>query len=59
MIEVKDLSKSFGDQKVLRGVSAQFLPGKMNFIIGRSGSGKSVLTKCIVGLHHPERGSVL
>jgi phospholipid/cholesterol/gamma-HCH transport system ATP-binding protein len=59
MIEVKDLSKSFGDQKVLRDVSAQFLPGKMNFIIGRSGSGKSVLTKCIVGLHHPERGSVL
>jgi len=58
MIEVRNVSKSFGGQTILRDISATFHPGKMNFIIGRSGSGKSVLTKCIVGLHRPDVGTV-
>lgn len=58
MIEVKHISKSFGAQSVLNDVSATFHPGKVNFIIGRSGSGKSVLTKCTVGLLEPDRGHV-
>ena len=56
MIEVKHISKSFGAQSVLNDVSATFHPGKVNFIIGRSGSGKSVLTKCTVGLLEPDQG---
>lgn len=59
MIEVKDLVKSFGDQTVLSDVNAVFQTGKVNFIIGRSGSGKSVLTKCIVGLFDVDQGEVL
>ena len=58
MIEVKHISKSFGAQSVLHDVSATFHPGKVNFIIGRSGSGKSVLTKCTVGLLEPDQGHV-
>lgn len=58
MIEIDHVSKSFGNQPVLRDISAQFHPGKVNFIIGRSGSGKSVLTKCIVGLLEPDEGRV-
>lgn len=58
MIEIRDIYKSFGHHEVLKGVSAQFEPGKVNFVIGRSGSGKSVLTKCTVGLIEPDRGSV-
>ncbi len=58
MIESHHVSKSFGDQTVLQDVSAQFHPGKVNFIIGRSGSGKSVLTKCTVGLLEPDQGHV-
>ena len=58
MIEIHHVSKSFGDQTVLQDVSAQFHPGKVNFIIGRSGSGKSVLTKCTVGLLEPDQGHV-
>ncbi|MCB0763279.1 MAG: ATP-binding cassette domain-containing protein [Flavobacteriales bacterium] len=59
MIEVKDLSKRFGEVQVLTDISAQFYKGKVNQIIGKSGSGKSVLAKCIVGLHKPEKGQVL
>ncbi len=58
MIEVKNLSKSFGDKQVLFDISYQFERGKNNLVIGASGSGKSVLTKCIVGLHEPTEGSV-
>ena len=46
MIELKNISKSFGEHHVLKNVSAKFHKGKVNFIIGRSGSGKSVMTKC-------------
>ncbi len=59
MIEVKDLFKSFNGQQVLHDVNAKFDPGKVNFIIGRSGSGKSVLTKCIVGLFEVSSGNIL
>lgn len=58
MIEVSGLNKSFGDVHVLRNIDAQFHKGKVNIIIGQSGSGKTVLTKCMVGLHEPESGSV-
>lgn len=58
MIEVKGVNKSFGDNHVLHDVSTQFEKGKVNLIIGQSGQGKSVLTKCLVGLHEPDTGGV-
>ncbi|MCD8740512.1 ATP-binding cassette domain-containing protein [Mucilaginibacter roseus] len=58
MIEIKDIFKTFGDNEVLKGISAKFLPGKNNLIIGGSGSGKTTLLKCIVGLHEPTKGQV-
>ena len=58
MIEIKDIHKIFGDNEVLKGISAKFLPGKNNLIIGGSGSGKTTLLKCIVGLHEPSEGQV-
>ena len=59
MIEVKNISKSFGDTQILFDVSAKFNKGKVNLIIGGSGHGKSVLTKCIVGLHEVDNGQVI
>ncbi|MCA1763665.1 MAG: ABC transporter ATP-binding protein [Cryomorphaceae bacterium] len=59
MIEVKNLNKSFGDEHVLKDISVLFEEGKVNMIIGQSGSGKSVFTKCVVGLHKPDTGEVL
>lgn len=59
MIEIKNISKTFGDTQILHDVSFCFEEGKTNLIIGQSGSGKSVLTKCIVGLHKPEVGQIL
>ena len=59
MIEVKGLSKRFGATQVLTDINATFSKGLVNQIIGKSGSGKSVLAKCIVGLHRPEEGQVL
>lgn len=59
MVEVKNISKTFGDTQILFDVSAKFETGKVNLIIGASGQGKSVLTKCIVGLHEPTEGQVL
>jgi len=58
MIEVIDIYKSFGDNEVLKGISAKFEPGKISLIIGGSGSGKSTLLKCMVGLHEPNSGKV-
>lgn len=58
MIELQHLDKSFGDHHVLKDVSATFERGKVNFVIGRSGSGKSVMTKCTVGLIEPDQGRV-
>lgn len=59
MIRVDDLHKSFGDKAVLKGVEAQFERGKINMIIGRSGSGKTVFLKCMLGLHKPESGRIV
>ncbi len=59
MIEVKNISKSFGSNHVLKNVSVSLFPGKVNFIIGQSGSGKSVLTKCIVGLMEVDQGQIV
>ncbi|QNL51456.1 ATP-binding cassette domain-containing protein [Olivibacter sp. SDN3] len=59
MIEIKDIYKSFGDNEVLKGISATFEAGKISLIIGGSGSGKSTLLKCMVGLHEPNKGKVV
>lgn len=59
MIEVKNLYKSFEDNQVLDNINVGFTKGKINMVIGSSGSGKTVLLKCIVGLLQPTSGSVL
>ena len=58
MIEVVNVNKSFGDVQVLHDINVNFEKGKVNLIIGQSGQGKSVLTKCIVGLHQPDTGMI-
>jgi phospholipid/cholesterol/gamma-HCH transport system ATP-binding protein len=59
MITITDIHKHFEDQEVLHGINATFEDGKTNLIIGRSGSGKTVLLRCIVGLLEPSQGKVL
>lgn len=59
MIEIKNIHKTFGDNHVLKGISATFEAKDNSLIIGGSGSGKTTLLKCMVGLHEPEQGSVL
>ena len=58
MISVKNISKSFNGVNILDDISFDFHKGKTNLIIGKSGSGKSVLTKCMVGLLQPDIGDV-
>lgn len=58
MIEVKNLYKEFNGTPVLEGISATFEKGKTNLIIGQSGSGKTVLLKCLLGLHIPDGGHI-
>ena len=59
MIQVNNIKKNFGEKQVIKGVSVNMEPGKCNLIIGSSGSGKTVFTKCMVGLFTPEEGEVL
>lgn len=59
MIEVKGLNKSFDGNYILNNISAKFEQGKTNLIIGQSGSGKTVLLKCLLGLHQQDSGEVL
>ena len=59
MIEVKNVSKYFGEKQVLKNITTQFEEGKVNLIIGRSGSGKTVMMKCLVGLHTPDEGEIV
>ncbi len=59
MISVKNLNKSFGAQQVLHNINIEFLPGQNNLIIGLSGSGKTVLLKCLIGLLQPNSGEIL
>lgn len=56
MISLQGISKKFGDKSVLDDIHATFLPGKVNMVIGASGSGKSVLMKTMVGLVKPDAG---
>ena len=59
MLKVNNISKSFSNNKVLQDISINFEEGKTNLIIGRSGSGKTVLVKCIIGLHEVDEGDIL
>ncbi|MDR0437902.1 MAG: ATP-binding cassette domain-containing protein [Bacteroidales bacterium] len=59
MISVKNLYKSFGEKVVLHDISVDFKAGENNLVIGLSGSGKTVLMKCLVGLVKPEHGQIL
>lgn len=58
MIEIKNIKKSFDEKVILDGIDGTFEKGRMNLIIGASGTGKSVLLKCIVGLVVPDEGAV-
>ena len=58
MVRIEDIHKSFGDTEVLKGISLTFEKGKTNLIIGRSGAGKTVLLKTLVGLIVPTAGTV-
>ncbi len=58
MITVEHLNKAFEGNVVLNDINTSFEEGKANMIIGSSGSGKTVLMKCIVGLHNPDSGSI-
>ena len=59
MIEIKEISKSFDGNKILNNISTSFVKGKTNLIIGQSGSGKTVLLKCLLGLHSSDNGEIL
>ena len=58
MIKVDAINKSFGDKVVLNNFSSNFESGKINLIIGRSGSGKTIAIKCMLGLHEVDSGSI-
>jgi len=58
MIKVENIIKSFDNEEVLNGITTEFETGKTNLIIGQSGSGKTVLLKCIVGLLDPDSGEI-
>ena len=59
MIEIRSIHKYFADREVLKGITTSFPAGQTNLIIGQSGSGKTVLMKCIVGLLEPTKGQIL
>ena len=59
MIVVENINKSFGDKHVLNNLSANFSAGKINLIIGKSGSGKTMAIKCMLGLHPIDSGSII
>ena len=58
MIKIENIRKSFGDEEILKGISTVFEKGKTNLIIGQSGSGKTVMLKCLLGLFQPEEGYI-
>ncbi len=59
MITIKDLHKSFAGREVLHGINTELRDGIINQVIGKSGSGKTVLLKCVVGLLNPDGGDIL
>ena len=59
MIEIENIHKAYDGKTILNGISGRFEQGKINFILGASGTGKSVLLKCIVGLTQPDTGRIL
>ncbi len=59
MIEARNISKSFGEKQVLDNISVSFQQGQTNLIIGQSGSGKTVLMKCLVGLLQADEGQII
>jgi len=59
MIQLEDICKSFDGKEVLKGISTVFETGKTNLIIGQSGSGKTVLLKCVIGLMEPDSGDIV
>ena len=59
MIEIKNIHKSFDGNSIINGISTSFEKGKTNLIIGQSGSGKTVLLKCLLGLHNPDSGEII
>lgn len=59
MIRVEELNKSFDCKKVLTDINVTFEAGKVNLIIGKSGSGKTVLLKSLIGLHKIDSGRIL
>ena len=58
MATIRDVWKSFGDREVLRGINLELYKSENLVILGRSGTGKSVLIKCIVGLMTPDSGTI-
>ena len=58
MIVLENVVKKFKDYTALRGISISFEKGKIHGIIGRNGSGKTVMMKCICGLMHPDSGKI-
>jgi phospholipid/cholesterol/gamma-HCH transport system ATP-binding protein len=58
VLEIKDLHKSFGDNHVLKGFSLKLFEGENLVIMGKSGSGKSVMVKCMIGLIKPDSGTI-
>lgn len=58
MIKAENISIRLGDEEILKGISTTFDRGKTNLVIGRSGSGKTVMVKCLIGLFTPDEGSI-
>ncbi len=58
ILKIKNLKKAFGENKVLNGFDLELFPGENLVIMGKSGSGKSVMIKCLVGLMQPDSGSI-
>ena len=59
MIKVKNITKSFDEKSVLKGISCEFEKGKTSLIIGQTGSGKTVFLKCLLGLHKHDTGKII
>ena len=58
IIEIKNLKKSYGDNHVLEGFNMELYEGENLVIMGKSGSGKSVMIKCLIGLEEPDNGTI-